>query len=78
VYVTRNNVTVVPITRSIRGIDTEVRLSTTDGMPQECVANLDDITTIPKELLTSHITSLSGQRMSQVEVALHYALDLST
>jgi mRNA interferase MazF len=36
-----NEVLVVLVTTTIRDLPTEVRLGTEDGMPRECVLNLD-------------------------------------
>lgn len=75
-YVLRTSVTVAPITRTIRGIYSEVPLDKTDGMPARCVINLDDILTIPKSLVTDCITTLTPAKMAQVKQAVLFALDL--
>jgi mRNA interferase MazF len=64
------------ITRTIRAIPVEVPLGMEDGMPQECVVNLDDILTIPKARLVERITTLSPQKMTAVAKAIIFALDL--
>lgn len=64
---------VVPATRTIRGLRTEVLLTEDDDMPIECVLTLDNITTIPKALLTSRICRLRGDRMVEVCRALAIA-----
>jgi len=51
-------------------------LGTDDGMPRDCVANLDTITTIPKDCLSDRLTSLSPQKLKEVEIAIHFALGL--
>jgi mRNA interferase MazF len=61
------------LTRTIRGIPTEVPLGTGDGVPAECVINLDNVRTISQRLLTEPITSLSGSRMHEVCKALAIA-----
>lgn len=66
-------VTAALVTRTIRGIPTEVRLSVDDGMPEECVVNLDNIRNIPRAYLTGAIASLSGPRMHEVCRALAIA-----
>ena len=66
------------VTRSIRAIPVEVPLGTEDGMPQQCVANLDDILTIPKSRLTERIAALSPAKMAAVAKAIAFALDLRT
>lgn len=68
-----NAVLAVPATRTIRGIPTEVSLDRSDGMPEECALSLDNLTTMPKELLRSRITRLSVARMSEVCRALSLA-----
>jgi mRNA interferase MazF len=72
----RNAVTVAEITRTIRGIPVEVRLDEGDGMPTACVVNLDVINTVPKLLLTEHITALSDRKMMLVEAAIRFALGM--
>ncbi len=66
-------VTVSFITRTTRGIPTEVRLEARDGLPQECVVNLDNLRQISRSLLSDPIASLSGKRMHEVCKALAIA-----
>lgn len=66
-------VTVAFLTRTIRDIPTEVRLGPEDGLPEDCVVNLDNVRQISQTLLTEHIASLSGPRMHQVCRALAIA-----
>jgi mRNA interferase MazF len=75
-YTIRSLVLVAPVTTRVRGIPSEVPLGTDDGMPQDCVANLDTITTIPKDCLQSCITALGAGKLSEVEAAIHFALGL--
>lgn len=75
-YRLRASVTVGVVTRTIRSIPVEVPLGPEDGMPQECVINLDDILTIPKARLIERITTLSPQKMTAVAKAVIFALDL--
>ena len=63
----------VPCTGTIRGIPTEVRLGPDDGMPQECVLTLDNVTVVERSYLTGRITSVSDDVMSQVCDALGLA-----
>ncbi len=76
-YHVRAAVTVAPITRTIRNIPVEVLLDQGDGMPARCVVNLDDITTLPKSLVTQRITSLSAEKIRNIDEAIRFALDLS-
>jgi mRNA interferase MazF len=66
-------VTVAFLTRTIREIPTEVRLGIEDGMPQECVANLDNLRQVSRSLLGEPIANLSGKRMREVCEALAIA-----
>jgi len=75
-YSVRSLIVVAPVTTRIRRIPSEVPLGTDDGMPQDCVANLDTITTIPKDCLQSRITALSGKKLREVESATCFALGM--
>ncbi len=75
-YSIRSLVVIAPITAHVRGIASEVPLGLKDGLPRFCAANLDTITTIPKERLLERLTSLSQQKLEAVEDALHFALGL--
>lgn len=66
-------VTVAFLTRRIRDIPTEVRLGPDDGVPADCVVNLDNVRQISRTLLSEHVTSLSGARMHEVCKALAIA-----
>ncbi|MBN1288485.1 MAG: type II toxin-antitoxin system PemK/MazF family toxin [Actinobacteria bacterium] len=73
----RSSVTVAEITKTIRRIPVEVELDESDGMPEHCCVNLDNILTIPKKLLESRITTLSPEKMNGVREKILYALDLA-
>lgn len=75
-YRVRTSITVGMVTRIARNTPVEVPLGTEDGMPQQCVVNLDDILTIPKARLVERITTLSPQKMTAVAKAVIFALDL--
>ena len=75
-YKVRTSVTVGAVTRTVRDIPVEVPLGPEDGMPQQCVVNLDDILTIPKARLLERITTLSPQKTAAVAKAVVFALDL--
>jgi mRNA interferase MazF len=65
-----SSVTVAMITTTIRGIPTEVPLDARDGMPRDCAVSLDNLATVPVSLLPDRVTTLSGDRMAQVCLAL--------
>ena len=76
-YAVRTSITVAPITRTLRDIPVEVALGREDGLRATCVVSLDDITTIPKALLTRRVSLLSQASMEAIEVAIRFALDLA-
>jgi len=67
-------VTVAPVTSTIRDIPSEVVLTTADGMPRDCAVNLDHIQTVSKGKLGAIITTLGPKRMLEVRSALLFAL----
>lgn len=75
-YTIRSLVIIAPVTTDIRHIPSEVLLGNNDGMPQECAANLDAITIIPKNCLCEHLASLNPQKFKELEKALRFVLDL--
>ena len=66
--------TVAPITSTIRSIPSEVFLSTTDGMPRECAVNLDHLQTVAKARIGPLITHLGESKLTEVRSALLFAL----
>ena len=68
-----NSVLVAPATRTVRGIPTEVALTREDGMPSDCVLSFDNLTTVPKALLTTRVTSLPEARLVELCDALRAA-----
>ena len=69
-------VTIVPITSTIRDIPSEVFLSKNDGMAKDCVINLDHIQTVSKEKIDSLLTNLSLEKLEEVREAIIFALNL--
>lgn len=65
--------TVIPITTTIRDIESQVILTEGDGMNEVCALNLDWIQTVPKNKLGSYITHLSDERMQEVFEAIKFA-----
>jgi mRNA-degrading endonuclease toxin of MazEF toxin-antitoxin module len=64
---------IVAVTRTIRGLDTEVDLGPADGMPVECAVTLDNLRTVPEALLTESITRLDAERLDAICRALSRA-----
>ena len=67
------SVLVVPATRNMRGIPTEVALTTDDGMPEECALTLDMVTVIDKSFLVEQVCALDPVTMDRVCRALALA-----
>ena len=63
----------VPATRTVRNIPTELQLDEDDGMPASCALSFDNITTMPKALLTERITKLPVEKLEEVCRALKAA-----
>jgi len=83
VILTRNSileylgeVTIAPVTSTIRDIPSEVLLSRLDGMHNDCAINCDHIQTVSKSNVGSMITSLSKEKLSEVRDAVNFALNL--
>ena len=69
-------VSIAPITTTIRDIPSEVQLSVLDGMPRDCAINFDHIQTVAKGKIGSKITFLSQEKLKQVGMAISFALEL--
>ena len=70
-----HNLLAAPITRTVRGIPTEVRLGVDDGMPTECAASFDKLRVVPKGNLVNRVCSLDPVRMVEACRALRDAVD---
>lgn len=69
-----SEVTVAPITSTIRDIPSEVTLTPSDGMPRDCAVNLDHIQTVPRGKVGSLITKLNSGKMRDLRRACLFAL----
>jgi len=72
----RGEITVAYLTSTIRHRDVEVSLTPAEGVPRNCVVNLDSINTIAKNVLRHRICALSATKMLAVKDAIVVALDL--
>ncbi len=61
---------VAPLTRTVRGIPTEVRFDSDDGLPTECAASFDNLQPINEHLLTERIARLEPPRRHEICDAL--------
>jgi mRNA interferase MazF len=71
-----NTVTVAPITTTIRGISTEVPLTSENGLDSPSVASCDNITTIPRNVLGDQIGILLDRQEPMLNEAIRAAFDL--
>ncbi len=71
-----NEITIAPITSTIRGIPSEVVIGIEDGMSQSCAINFDHIQTVPKARIGRLITHLSQEKMAEIVEAICFALGL--
>jgi mRNA interferase MazF len=68
-----NEIIVVPVTRTIRGLATEVILTADDGMPVTCTLNFDHVSLAQRDRISSLISSLPESRWPEVRRALMVA-----
>ncbi|VAV95201.1 hypothetical protein MNBD_ACTINO02-443 [hydrothermal vent metagenome] len=60
------SVVVVVLTRTIRGLVSELELDPgVDGVPTACVANFDNLYTLPRSSFRRLVTKLSPPRLAQ-------------
>lgn len=75
-YAIKSRVTVVVVTRTVRGIPTEVRMGPAQGLPKVGVANADELVTIPTNLLDERISTLAKAKLEELDHALRFSLAL--
>lgn len=83
VILTRNSilgylgeVTIAPITTTVRNIPSEVFLSKTDGMPRECAISCDHLQSVTKGKIGAIVISLTATKLEEVGQAICFALDI--
>lgn len=58
------SVVVAALTRTVRGLVSELELTPQDdGVPSACVVNFDNLHTLPRDVFRRRVTTLSGARM---------------
>lgn len=70
------NVTVAPITSTIRGLSTEVGVGPANGLAQDSVISCDNVQTIRKELLGRQLGFLLTAQEIELSKAIRMAFDL--
>ena len=68
------DVTVAPVTSTVRDSPSEVLLTRADGLPRDCAVNFDHVQTVSKARLGGLIATVPPARMTEVRSALLFAL----
>ncbi|MGI8809179.1 MAG: type II toxin-antitoxin system PemK/MazF family toxin [Acidimicrobiales bacterium] len=70
-------VSCAPVTRTIRGIRSEVEVGTDEGLPETSVIACDNVVTIPKSALDAEpVGRLGFAKRVELDQGLRYALDI--
>lgn len=69
-------VTVAPITTTVRGLSSEVRVGPRNGLHEECAVSIDNVLTVPTRLLGRTIGLLSPEQERELARAVVLAYDL--
>ena len=67
---------VVLVTRTIRDLPTEVALGRHQGLPLPCVANCDNILTVPRQRLARLMGECDVEKIVELNHAIRVALDV--
>ena len=59
------SVVVAALTRTRRGLVSELELTTADGVPTQSVVNFDNLHTIPRDTFRRKVSTLSPARMAE-------------
>jgi mRNA interferase MazF len=72
-----DRVTCAPITRTIRGIPSEVEVGPEHGLPEDAVINCDNVVTIKKDCIDPRpLGRLDLGTRAELDRALRYSLDI--
>ncbi len=71
-----SRVTIAPITSSVRGLSTEVRVGVANGLDQESVVNCDNILTVPVTALGPRLGFFLPSQEAELAEAIRTAFDL--
>lgn len=69
-------VVVAIVTRTTRNLPTEVSLGRRQGLPVSCVANLDNLLTVPRARLSRLIGACDAAKVTEINAAIRVALDV--
>ena len=65
-----NWVVVAPVTRTVRGIPTEIALGEVDGLDVDCAASFDNLQPIRRGFLTTRVGKAGPSRHAEICTAL--------
>lgn len=69
-------VVVTIVTRTVRRIPTEVVLGRRQGLPVRCVANLDNVLTVPRQRLKRQMGACDAEKITELNEAIKSAFDV--
>lgn len=69
-------ITCAPVTRTVRGIRSEVEVGVEEGLPEPSVISCDTVMTAPKSLVEQPVGRLDLEARVRLDRALRYALDI--
>ena len=69
-------VTVAPVTSTIRGLPSEVRIGPAEGLDHDSVVNCDDIVTLPQDRLDRRRGALGADAIRHLDAAIIVALGI--
>jgi mRNA interferase MazF len=70
------NITVAAVTRTVRGLPTEVAVGKGEGLSGDAVVNCDNLFTVPKQALRNRRGELGPEQVDRLRLALMTALEL--
>jgi mRNA interferase MazF len=70
-----SRIVVAPVTRTVRGIPSEVSLGPEEGLSVECVASFDNVMTLSKAMLIRRLGALAPSRRPEACEAMRSATD---
>lgn len=72
-----SSVVVVPISRTVREIRSEVAVGSEEGLSEESAANCDNLLTVPKQRLDAGpVGALGPVKIPELDAALRFALGI--
>ena len=71
-----NSIVCAPVYTNCGGLATEVKVGVDEGLTRESCIRCDELTSLPKSVLTNFIGSLSPEKIKELNQALKVALEL--